>query len=111
MQSLSISEKRFVGEYIKQHSHEPWSGIAPLAAGVVSIAGLVLLVSTISISLRNLSDYVFQWVMLPGTVGGSILILFGMGMLFLQKRHSEEEKLCSILKKMIGVGNPTSQFS
>jgi len=111
MHCLSTSEKRFLGEYVKKHSEKRWHGSSLLAASIVSIAGLVLFVSATFIALRNLSDYVIRWVMLPGGTAGLVLIMFGMGILFLQRKHDEKQKICSILKKMIGAENPTSQFS
>ena len=111
MSCLPMSDKRFVGECIKPHSHTRWSGIGPLGAGVVSIAGLVLFVSATSFALRDLSDYVFQWVMLPGGACGILLIASGIGVLVLQHRQAEEQKLCSILKKIIGAEDPTGQSS
>ncbi len=111
MSNLSVLERRFVGEYVKKHSEKQLHGSSFLAISVVSVAGLVLFVSATSIALRSLNDHVLQWVMLPGGACGIALIAFGMGMLYLQRRHAEEQKLCSILKKMIGAENPAGQLS
>jgi len=95
---LSLSDKRFVDEYIRKHSRKRVMGLSPSVAGaILSIAGLILTVAVINaIDKYIFSEYAV--VLLLCLLPGLLLLLGGVHFLELDRRYAKERRLCKILR-------------
>jgi hypothetical protein len=109
MSSLSMPDKRFIYEYIKKHGKKRVSGLNLSVAGaMLSTIGLVVFVAAVNTLQRSiLSDHLAPWILLPCLFAGVLLIGIGIGFLMLERKHAEEHRLCTILRKIVQPEDPS----
>ena len=99
---LTISEKRYLDEFLKSAGETRLPiKFSYLYSGVVSILGLILLISAVFITLHNLNDRIVNWVLFPGSIGGIAIILLGIFLMKYFKKIEEKKKLAIIINKLL----------
>ncbi len=99
---LEPLEKKYLEEFV-QSSNRP---IIPLKysfllSAVISLAGLILFVSAVVITLNNLADRTAYWVLLPGMTGGIAAIVSGIFLSGFLRKYKKTERVVKIIKKLL----------
>ncbi len=101
-EKLTPNEKHFLKDYFERADKKKFPpSISYLYAGVISVLGLILLIASVVISFKNLSDNIVYWVLIPGFIGGVIIIVFGIFLLKYFQREKEQQSVATILKKLL----------
>lgn len=97
---LTIFERKNLEEFIKstdkQITFNPF-----IFSSIISLAGLILIIAAVVITLNNFNDRTAYWILLPGMIGGIISILFGTFLFRYAKRFEQIKKIAEIVKKMM----------
>lgn len=99
---LSKTEREFIDEYIASAGR---TVISPMLAfvysTVVTLLGLLLATAAVFITVRDLHDRIVYWALLPGLVGGTLVIVFGFTLSRYFKKLEERKKVAEIVKKLL----------
>ncbi len=99
---LTMSDKKFLSDFLKQEQKFNFIYNFPLLySGILSLSGLILLISAVVITLNYLTDHSVLWILLPGTAGGILAILGGVFLYHFLNKLKDEQKLVNIIKKII----------
>ncbi len=97
---LTILERKHLEEFIKS-TDKPIHLNPFIFSSIISLAGLILIIATIVITLDNLNDKTAYWILLPGMIGGIISILFGSILFKYSKRYEQTKRVAEIVNKIL----------
>lgn len=99
---LGPLERKYIEDFIKSSAGQPLPVKQYyIISGIISLAGLFLLVSAVVISLNNLTDRTALWILFPGLAGGLIAMLLGNFLFRYIRKYEKSEKAVRIIKKLI----------
>lgn len=100
MENFSLIEKKYLEDFI--NSVDKPILINPfIYSSIISLAGLILVISAVVITLNNFVDRTVYWVLLPGMISGIMVMLFGTYIFRYARKYEKAKRVAKILKKII----------
>ncbi len=99
---LTIFERKHLEEFIKS-TDKPKTFNPFIFSSIISLAGLILIIVAIVITLNNFNDRTTYWILLPGMIGGIISMLFGTFLFRYAKSYEQTKRIAEIVKKMMAL--------
>jgi uncharacterized membrane protein len=100
MEGLTSFEKKNLEDFIISISKPTL--INPFVySTIISLAGLILFISAVVITLNNFVDRTVYWILLPGMISGIVLILFGMFIFNIGRKYEKTKRVVKTLKKIM----------
>lgn len=100
MERISSLEKKVLEDFINS-VNKPILVNPFIFTSLISLAGLVLFVSAIVITLNNFVDKTVYWVLFPGMLSGILTMLFGIFLFRYTRKYKQTQKVANVIKKIV----------